>query len=249
MSEPGRGQTGAGGQREARPRVAIIGAGQMGRTLVQLAPARGFRVTALVDAAQNPGGKGITRAALNGADVVVEFTEPAAAVANIEAVMATGVPLVVGTTGWYDELPRIREVAAQRLATLFVAPNFAVGIAVFARIAARAAQALAPLRSFDAHIVETHHAAKKDAPSGTGAMLRDVVARSLARDVPVTSIRTGSVPGTHALLFDAPFEQIRLVHEARDRTVFADGALLAARWIIGRTGVFGMDDLLDSMLS
>ena len=249
MSESDTGRTGGGGQRDTLPRIAIIGAGKMGRTLVQLAPERGFRVTALVDAAQNPGGKGITRAALNGADVAVEFTEPAAAVANIEAVMDTGIPLVVGPTGWYDDLPRIRELAAQRLSSLFVAPNFAVGVAVFARIAARAAQALGPLPSFDAHIVETHHAAKKDAPSGTGAMLREVVERSLGRDVPVTSVRTGAVPGTHELLFDAPFEQIRLVHEARDRRVFADGALLAARWLIGRTGVFGMDDLLDSMLS
>ena len=248
MSESRVGRAGTGGTRDAPPRIAIIGAGRMGRALVQLAPERGFRVTALVDAAQNPGGKGITRAALNGADVAVEFTEPAAAVANIEAVMDAGIPLVVGTTGWYDDLPRIRELAAQRLSTLFVAPNFAIGVAAFARIAARAAQTLAPLPSFDAHVVETHHAAKKDAPSGTGAMLRDVVARSLGRDVPVTSVRTGAVPGTHELLFDAPFEQIRLVHEARDRRVFADGALLAARWLIGRTGVFGMDDLLDSML-
>lgn len=249
MSPAGTARTDAGGQRDTLPRIAVIGAGKMGRTIVQLAPERGFRVSALVDAAQNPGGKGITRAALNGADVAVEFTEPGAAVANIEAVMNAGVPLVVGTTGWYDELPRIRELASQRLSTLFVAPNFAVGVAVFARVAARAAQALAPLRSFDAHIVETHHAAKKDAPSGTGAMLRDVVARPLGREVPVTSVRTGSVPGTHEVLFDAPFEQIRLVHEARDRRVFADGALLAARWLIGRTGVFGMDDLLDSMLT
>lgn len=248
MSEAGSTRTGAAGQ-GAQPRIAIIGAGRMGRTLVQLAPERGFRVSALVDAAQNAGGRGITRAALNGADIALEFTRPAAAVANIEAVMNAGVPLVVGTTGWYDELPRIRELAMQRLSSLFVSPNFSIGVTVFARVAARAAQALAPLPSFDAHIVETHHAAKQDAPSGTGAMLRDVVSRSLARAVEVTSVRTGSVPGTHELLFDAPFEQIRLVHEARDRRVFADGALLAARWLIGRTGVFGMDDLLDSMLT
>jgi 4-hydroxy-tetrahydrodipicolinate reductase len=78
-------------------------------------------------------------------------------------------------------------------------------------------------------------------------MLRDVVARQLRREVPVTSVRTGSVPGTHEIIFDAPFEQIRLTHEARDRRVFADGALVAARWLIGRVGVFGMDDLLDSL--
>jgi 4-hydroxy-tetrahydrodipicolinate reductase len=118
---------------------------------------------------------------------------------------------------------------------------------VFARLAARAGQSLSALRQFEAHIVETHHSAKKDAPSGTAAMLQQALGRTLGRDVPVTSIRTGSVPGTHEILFDAPYEQIRLTHEARDRRVFADGALAAARWLIGRTGVFGMDDLLDSL--
>ena len=241
--------TGNPGQpgRDAMPRLAIIGDGKMGRTLVQLAPERGFRMCALIDEKNNQKGAGITRGALNGADVAVEFTEPAAAVANIEAAIRAHVPLVVGTTGWYQELPRIRELAAREMGSLFVAPNFSIGVAVFARLAARAAQAMSPLRQFDAHIVETHHAAKKDAPSGTGAMLRDLVARSLGRDVPVTSVRTGSVPGTHEIIFDAPFEQIRMTHEARDRRVFADGALVAARWLIGRTGVFGMDDLLDSL--
>jgi 4-hydroxy-tetrahydrodipicolinate reductase len=229
------------------PRLAIIGDGKMGRTLVQLAPERGFRMCALIDARNNAGGAGITRGALNGADVAVEFTEPAAAVANVEAAIRARVPVVVGTTGWYDELPRIRELAAQQMGSLFVAPNFSLGVAVFARLAARAGKAFSALPQFDAHIVETQHAEKKDAPSGTAAMLRDVVARQLRREVPVTSVRTGSVPGTHEIIFDAPFEQIRLTHEARDRRVFADGALVAARWLIGRVGVFGMDDLLDSL--
>lgn len=235
------------GERDVAPRVAIIGNGRMGRTLVQLAPDRGFKVCALIDARSNPDGTGITKASLNGADVAIEFTEPAAAVANIEAAIRARIPLVVGTTGWYAELPRIREVAAQEIGALFVAPNFSVGVAVFARIAARAGQSLASLREFDAQIIETHHTAKKDAPSGTAAMLREALGQSLGRDVPVSSIRTGSVPGTHEIVFDAPYEQIRLIHEARDRKVFADGALTAARWLIGRAGVFGMNDLLDSL--
>ena len=233
--------------RDPMPRLAIIGDGKMGRTLVQLAPERGFRMCALIDARNNAGGAGITRGALNGADVAVEFTEPAAAVANVEAAIRARVPVVVGTTGWYDELPRIRELAAQQMGSLFVAPNFSLGVAVFARLAARAGKAFSPFPQFDAHIVETHHAQKKDAPSGTAAMLRDVVSRQLRREIPVTSVRAGSVPGTHEIIFDAPFEQIRLTHEARDRRVFADGALVAARWLIGRVGVFGMDDLLDSL--
>ena len=230
------------------PRLAIIGDGKMGRTIVQLAPERGFAVCALIAARHNDGGRGITPGGLNGAHIAIEFTEPAAAAANVEAALRAGVPIVCGTTGWYDELPRLRALATELGGAFFAAPNFSVGVAVFARIAERAAVALAPLAAFDAHVIETHHTAKKDAPSGTGAMLRDVIATKLGRDVEVTSVRTGSVPGTHELVFDAPFEQIRLTHEARDRRVFADGALLAARWLIGRTGVFNMNDLLDSLI-
>jgi len=230
------------------PRLAVIGDGKMGRTLVQLAPERGFMMCAVIGARHNPGGRGITGAALNGAQVAVEFTEPDAAPANVEAALRAGVPVVSGTTGWYGELPRLRDLATELNGALFTAPNFSVGVAVFARVAERAAALLAPLSAFDAQIVETHHRAKKDAPSGTAAMLRDVVGPALGRDVPVSSVRVGSVPGTHEVILDAPFEQIRLTHEARDRRVFADGALLAARWLIGKRGVFDMTDLLDSLL-
>jgi 4-hydroxy-tetrahydrodipicolinate reductase len=239
MTAPGSGQA---------PRLAVIGDGKMGRTLVQLAPERGLMMCAVIGARHNPGGKGITAAALNGAQVAVEFTEPDAAPANVEAALRAGVPVVSGTTGWYSELPRLRDLATELDGALFTAPNFSIGVAVFARVAERAAALLAPLNAFDAQIVETHHRAKKDAPSGTAAMLRDVVQPALGRDVPVTSVRVGSVPGTHDLILDAPFEQIRLTHEARDRRVFADGALLAARWLIGKRGVFDMTDLLDSLL-
>src|SRR5436190_479998 len=107
-----------------------------------------------------------------------------------------------------------------------------------------AIEQLASERGFDVHIVETHHAAKKDAPSGTAANLAKAGAGELGRDIPITSIRTGSVPGTHELIFDGTFETIRLEHVARDRRVFADGALLAAKWLIGRHGVFTMADVL-----
>ena len=228
----------------APPRLAIVGAGKMGRTIVHLAPERGLRVVAMIDATHNPQGKGITRASLNGADVAVEFTRPEAALHNVEALLRAGVPTVSGTTGWYDDLPRARALATELGGALFTAPNFSLGVAVFARIARLAAQAIAGVPGFDAHLVETHHAAKKDAPSGTAAMLRDAVRPALGRELPVSSIRIGSVPGTHELLFDAPFEQLRLTHEARDRRVFADGTLVAARWLLGRRGVFTMDDLV-----
>ena len=226
------------------PRLAIVGAGKMGRTIVHLAPERGLRVVAMIDAAHNPQGRGITRASLNGADVAVEFTRPEAAFHNVEALLKAGVATVSGTTGWYDDLPRVQAIAAETGGALFTAPNFSLGVAVFIRIATIAAAAITGVPGFDAHLVETHHAAKKDAPSGTAAMLRDALRGPLGRDLPISSIRTGAVPGTHELIFDAPFEQLRLTHEARDRRVFADGALVAARWLLGRRGSFTMDDLV-----
>jgi 4-hydroxy-tetrahydrodipicolinate reductase len=109
-----------------------------------------------------------------------------------------------------------------------------------------ASRALRGANGFDLHLIETHHAAKKDRPSGTAAALAQAAERQLGREVPITSVRTGQVPGTHELVIDAAFEQLRLVHEARDRRVFADGAISAAEWLHagGRTGVFTMSDML-----
>jgi 4-hydroxy-tetrahydrodipicolinate reductase len=225
-------------------RLAVIGLGRMGRAVDQLAAERGFDVVARVDAAHNRDGGGITSESLAGADVVVEFTRPEAAVLNIHATLAAGCPIVVGTTGWYAALPGVIDEVARVNGALLWAPNFAIGVTIFEQLIEHAARLAAVAPGFDAHILETHHAAKKDAPSGTALKLVQAARRGSGRDVPVTSVRTGSVPGTHELLLDAPFEQIRLEHVARDRRVFAEGALLAARWLVGRRGVFQMRDVL-----
>lgn len=117
---------------------------------------------------------------------------------------------------------------------------------IFEQIVANAARLLASAPGFEAHIIETHHSAKKDAPSGTAATLGRTASKEYGREIPITSIRVGAVPGTHELIFDASFEQIRLEHIARDRRVFAEGALVAAGWIIGKRGVFSMRDVLTS---
>jgi 4-hydroxy-tetrahydrodipicolinate reductase len=227
-------------------RLAIIGLGRMGRAVEELAPARGFEIVARLDAAQTRDGDGITAESLGGAQVAVEFTEPSAALPNIHAVLAAGCPIVVGTTGWYASLPLVLNEVARVDGALLWAPNFSIGVQIFERVVEEAARLASAARGFDAHIVETHHAAKKDAPSGTAGRLAQTVRRASGRDVSVTSVRVGSVPGTHELLLDAPFEQIRLEHVARDRRVFAEGALLAARWLVGRRGVFQMRDVLNA---
>jgi 4-hydroxy-tetrahydrodipicolinate reductase len=226
------------------PRLALVGLGRMGRAVEQLAPERGFEVVARLGRADNADGRGIAPDSLAGADVIVEFTTPDATVANIHAALAARCPIVVGTTGWYAALPVVINEVHRASGALLWAPNFAIGVNIFERLVEQAARLTAAAPGFDAHIVETHHAAKKDAPSGTALKLAQAARRGFGHDVPVTSVRTGSIPGTHELLLDAPFEQIRLEHVARDRRVFAEGALLAARWLVGRRGVFQMSDVL-----
>ena len=227
-----------------RRQLAIIGTGRMGQAVAALAPGMGWNVAVELDARSNAGGAGITRETLRGADVAIEFTEPDAAPANIRACLAAGCPVVAGTTGWYSELPSIRAEVERSGGSLLWAPNFAVGVNVFAEVVRYAGTLLASVEGFDAHITETHHVAKKDAPSGTASLLRDNLSAALGKDISVTSIRTGSVPGTHEIVLDADFEQIVLRHEARDRRVFAAGALAGAGWLIGRRGVFTMSDMV-----
>ena len=227
-------------------KIALIGDGNMGRAIGPLAVARGHTVTATLGASDNANAQAISRERLGHPDVAIEFTEPAAAAANVRACARAGVPVVVGTTGWYDELEAVIAEVRGLNATMFWAPNFSVGVAVLSAAIEAATAALRGVSGFDVHLVETHHSAKKDRPSGTAASLGQIAERGLGRDVPITSIRTGHVPGTHELVIDAAFEQLRLVHEARDRRVFADGAISAAEWLHGRKGggVFTMSDVL-----
>lgn len=225
------------------PAIAVIGDGKMGRIIAQMIQERGWHLTAMLDSEHNQGGEGITRRALGDPDVAIEFTEPKSAVPNIMACIHEGVPVVVGTTGWYEALPMITEVAHEESASLLWAPNFSIGVTLFVELAREAGRIMANT-DFSAAMVETHHSAKKDAPSGTAIAIARAIEGPLGKKLPVTSVRTGSVPGTHELIFDAAFEQISMRHEARDRRVFADGALRAAAWLKGRKGVFTMRDVL-----
>jgi len=226
------------------PQVAIIGDGKMGSAIAQMTQERGWQVSGMLDGAHNRDGAGITRRGLGDPDVVIEFTEPKSAVANIMACIAERLPVVVGTTGWYDSLPMVTDAANEAGAALLWAPNFSVGVTLFVELAREAAKILAAAPDFSSHMIETHHSAKKDAPSGTAISIVKAMKDGFGHTIPVTSVRTGSVPGTHELIFDGPFEQIMMRHEARDRRVFADGALRAAQWLIGKKGVYTMRDVL-----
>lgn len=228
----------------SEPRIAVIGMGKMGRAVAQLATERGWPIVATLDAEDVRGGAGITRDALAGADVAIEFTIPEAAPENVRACVRAGCPVVVGTTGWEAARRAVEEEVLAAGGAMLWSPNFALGVNLFWQVAELAARLAGRSRGFDAHIVETHHAAKRDAPSGTALELARVSSAAFGREIPVTSIRTGFVPGTHELVLDAPFEQLHVTHIARDRRVFADGALVAARWLVGRRGVYTMRDLL-----
>jgi 4-hydroxy-tetrahydrodipicolinate reductase len=214
-------------------RLAIVGLGRMGSAVRMLASDAGWTIAAEIARLEGP-------EQLAGADVAIEFTTPDAAVGNIGICVDAGCPVVVGSTGWYEQMAAVRANVLARRAALFWAPNFSIGANVLAMLAANARRAL-PLAQFPAAIVETHHAAKRDAPSGTAL----AVARGLEPGAAITSLRVGHVPGTHEVVFDGAFEQVRLEHIVRDRRVFAEGALTAAAWLIGRHGVFTMQDMLE----
>lgn len=224
-------------------RLAIIGMGRMGRAVEALAPGHGFQVVARIDPSGGDS-REVTAETLNGAEVAVEFTSPEAAPDNIRVCAAARCPVVVGTTGWDARRAEVEKFVREVGGALLAAPNFSLGVAAFMMTVEAAADAMRAAPGFDVHLIETHHAQKKDAPSGTALALARAAGAKLGRDVPITSVRTGSVPGVHELVFDAPFEQIRLVHTARDRRVFAEGALRAADWLAGRRGIFTLRDLL-----
>ena len=227
-------------------KIALIGAGKMATAIAPLAEARGHHITAMLGSAANRAGTGVEAARLGHPDVAIEFTEPASAVGNAVACVRAGIPVVVGTTGWYDQLGEVTAEVSRHNGAIFYAPNFSIGIAMLSQIMTAAMGAVKRFGNYDVHIVETHHSAKKDKPSGTAAALAELAGSELGKAVDVTSVRVGSVPGTHEIVIDGAFDQIRLVHETRDRRVFAEGALSAAEWLQGKRGIFTMRDMLAS---
>jgi 4-hydroxy-tetrahydrodipicolinate reductase len=224
--------------------IAIVGNGKMGRAVAELAEERGHGVR-VIGRKENAGGIALTRDRLAGVDVAIEFTRPEAVVGNLERLIEVGVPTVTGTTGWTAELPRIEGLVRNRGGALLYAPNFSIGVYLFLRAARELAALFAKQSEFGAFILEEHHAAKRDAPSGTAALLR-AKAREAdpSREFPITSVRAGFLPGSHELTYDGPHETVSLSHVARSRAGFAAGALAAAEWLPGRPGVHSFEAML-----
>ncbi len=220
----------------------------MGQLVGKLASEQGHEVVLkldLEDAARNVDDLAET---LRACEVAIDFSVADMIPKNAEACARAGVPLVVGTTGWQSRVADVQRIVTEHDGALIYGANFSVGVQVFYRIAARAAELFRGLESYDAFIEEAHHKRKRDAPSGTAVQLRDVVASDLGREVPVTSTRAGYIPGTHRLGFDSVADQITLTHTARSREGFAAGALVAARWIVGRKGVYEFSEVFDEII-
>ncbi len=224
-------------------RAVVVGTGRMGTLVKAELEARGHDVLAWVGEADNPDGAALTLERLAGAEVAIEFTTPAAAPRNIERLLEAGVAVVSGTTGCDAALPHLEHLARRRGALLHTT-NFSMGLHLMRRAAVMLARGFAAHPDFEPHLVEMHHSAKLDAPSGTALTLARAVHEEAGIEVPITSIRTGKVPGTHTLSFEGPHESVTLAHTVRDRAVFAAGAVMAAEWLRGRHGVFGLDDVL-----
>jgi 4-hydroxy-tetrahydrodipicolinate reductase len=226
-------------------KLLIVGLGRMGTLIQGLAPQYGFDVAGVLDIDDNVKGAGLTAERCRGVDVAIEFTTPASAVDNIRSLAARGVNAVIGTTGWRDQEAAVREEVARAGIGVVVAANYSLGANILSAVAAHTAALMRDHPEYGVWLHEEHHAAKKDAPSGTAlALIDSVKGADPGRTVDVSSTRAGHIPGTHVVGFDGPAEQIVLTHLVRDRASFAHGALVAARWIVGRTGWFTMRDVL-----
>jgi 4-hydroxy-tetrahydrodipicolinate reductase len=211
-------------------RIAIVGYGKMGRAVERLAPEHGCEVVRIVRSAENGDGQALTRELLAGIDAAIEFSNRFAAPQNLRRLIEAGVPVVAGTTGWLKELPQIRELAEAKNGSLVWGPNFSVGLHHFRATVVEAARRFAREEAYGAWGWEIHHAAKKDAPSGTLLALAEDISRSgYSRTVSLSANRAGSVPGTHEIGFDSAEDTITLRHTARSRDGFGRGALRAAR--------------------
>jgi len=230
--------------RTKKMKIGLIGFGVMGQLVAAEARKAGDEVGAVITKKDRE--QLVEK--LRGHDVAVDFSVGEVVLKNIEAAMQANVPLVEGTTGWKQHEAEAKQMVAEHNGALVYGANFSIGVNVFYRIAKHASALFAAVDGYAPFIEEAHHNRKRDAPSGTALKLRDVMSEHLGPDIPTSSTRAGYIPGTHRVGFDSEADQILLTHTARSRQGFASGALLAAHWIVGRTGVFEFGDVIDEIL-
>jgi len=222
----------------------LLGAGKTGAVVAEIAARRGHTVE-VIEVHENHNASALTKQRLAGIDAVIDFTSPEAVMSNIEATIRAGTNMVVGTTGWYSELPHVRN-QVERAGTGFLwASNFSIGVNLFFAIVREGAKALQ--YGYQARISETHHIHKLDAPSGTAVSLAKVLEQVGGAKVPVDSIREGEVVGIHSVELLSAADKITLTHDAHSRQGFAEGAVRAAEWIKGKRGFYEFQEIFSEL--
>ena len=236
-------------------KIALIGYGKMGKAIERFAKDRGHHIVCVIDADNQ---EEFESKAFASADVAIEFTTPSQAVANIRKAWAAGVPVVSGTTGWWEQLPELKRELEQENKTLFWSSNFSLGVNMVFELNKRLAAMMNAFKSYDVCISEIHHTEKKDAPSGTAITMAEDIITHLERkeqwisgsqpresgDLTIKSIREGRVPGIHTIRYEGPVDVITLTHEAKSREGFAVGAVVAAEYTAKHKGFLTMQDLM-----
>ncbi len=244
--------------------LALVGYGKMGKMIQAHALAQGHTIVSIIDPFEEGFEKELTPKALNGCDVVIDFTHPDVVLEHIRFYAKHQIPAVIGTTGWYEHLHEVATLVNEAQATLLYSGNFSLGVALFLRSVKYAASLYGRTNRYDAGIIEVHHNKKADSPSGTASMLASAVmegfpSKSRIEDetqhqrrsdeaLHVASLRVGSVPGTHTVLFDSEEDTIELIHTARTRGGFASGAVAAAEWLRDQeSGLYTLEDMVDAV--
>jgi 4-hydroxy-tetrahydrodipicolinate reductase len=240
--------------------IALIGYGKMGKEVEGAARERHITIGRIFTEEDNQGAAALTKAALRGIDVCIDFSTPASVLANIRAVATAGCSMVVGTTGWYDHLEEVRSLVKEANTGFLYAANFSLGINIFSRIVEDAARMFDRQAGYDVAVSEIHHSGKADSPSGTALALASLILKTFHRksellttnphgaiaphQLHVSSARVGATTGMHSVVFDSEAETIELRHTARNRRGFALGALVAAEWLKGKRGLYTMQDVI-----
>lgn len=241
-------------------KIAIIGYGRMGRLIEGISKERGHEIVCIIDTDNTTD---LNSPQFREADVAIEFSTPASAVDNIRAAFSAGVPIVVGTTGWTDALPEIREICNTGNGTLLFASNFSIGVNVFMAVNRYLAKVMNDMPEYTPSMTEIHHIHKIDHPSGTAITLANELIDRVNRidrweepkcgktsgvnTLSIGHVREGEVPGTHVITWDSAVDSITIRHEAKSRIGFASGAVKAAEWLNGKRGFFTIADMLSDM--
>jgi 4-hydroxy-tetrahydrodipicolinate reductase len=215
--------------------LLLLGAGKTGSLVAEVARERGHEVETL-RSADNRQASALVNDRLSSVGTIIDFTTPHCVLENIHAAIAAGKNMVVGTTGWYAELASVRKMVEQRGTGFLYGSNFSIGVNLFFDLVRQAAPAIQ--QQYLAHIYERHHAQKKDAPSGTAAIMQTILQENSSAEIEITSFREGDVVGMHELVLDSPHDTIYLCHDAKSRRGFAEGAVRGAEWLAGKKGFF-----------